>query len=271
MLALVHKRHPAPGWVVLSELANSTGGNVRGFADAFAVGIWPSHRYESHLYEFKVSRNDLKKELSDPSKGDTIGKYADFRWLVVSDLKIIETLVIPDGWGILAPKGGGNSEVLRVVRKAPRQEAMPWTRGLVAAMVRHVHDKHVTKEEYERVKEATHAELRKRIENEVSWEHANLKRAHEELLGAVRDFAKKSGVDVLASRWALGNVAEAVRLICEAQRDARFRNQFLRMAEAHEMIAETARKAAASLEGVEAQTEGDDREVSTAGEGQLPG
>lgn len=247
MFGLVCKRHPSPGWAVFSELANSTGGNVRGFADAFAIGIWPSHRYEAHLYEFKASRNDVKKELADPSKGDTIGKFADYRWLVVEDVKIIETLVIPGGWGILTPKGSGNAAVLQTVRKAPKQEAVPWTRGFMAAMARHVFDKHVTKEEYNRVKEETHAELRKKVEREVSYEHANLKRVHEELLAAVKDFHLKSGVDVITARWSLGDIAEAVKVVCAAKRDHKFTTDFAAIAEGHERVAATAREVAKLL------------------------
>lgn len=270
MIDLVNKRHPAPGWVVLSELANSTGGNVRGFADAFALGIWPSHHYEAHLYEFKASRSDVKKELADPSKGDAIGKFADYRWLVVTDAKLIETLVIPEGWGILAPKGGGAGRVLSVVRKAPKQDATPWTRGFVAALVRHIHSKHVTKAEYEQVKTTAEQELRGRIEREVSWEHGRTETAHKELLKAVRDFAEKSGVDILASRWMLGDVGAAVRLVVEAQRNGGIRDEFLRVAEAHERIAASARSAAASLGQVEAQSKGNDDETPIAREGELP-
>jgi len=248
VIGLVRKRHNGPGWVVFSELANSTGGNVRGFADAFAVGIWPSRGYEAHVYEFKASREDLKRELDDPRKADNIGKYADYFWLTVTDEKLIETLVIPEHWGILTPRGSGDTAVLRVVKKAPKQEAAPWTRGFVAAMVRHVHDKHVTREEYNRVKEDAESELRKRIEREVSWEHVNTTRAHEELLKAVQDFYKESGIDILHARWTLGNVAGAVKLIVDAQRDPRFKAEFLRMAEAHERIAATAREVATLLQ-----------------------
>ncbi len=232
---------------MLSELANSTGGNVRGFADAFAIGIWPSHKYSSHLYEFKQSREDIKKELRDPSKGDTVGKFADFRWLVVSELKLIETLVIPDGWGILAPQKTGDAVVLKVHRPAPKQEAEPWTRGFVAAIVRHVHDKYVPKTEFDKVREDTVQSLKKIAEREVSWEHANLKTAHAELLKAVHDFRDVSGIDILSARWMLGNVGEAVRLIVAAQRDAKKKDEFLRMAEAHERVAATAREVAAAL------------------------
>lgn len=257
MLGLVMKRHPAPGWIVLSELANSTGGNVRGFADAFAIGIWPSHRYEAHLYEFKISREDIKKELADPSKGDTVGKFADYRWLVISEEKLIETLVIPEGWGILTPKGSGDASVLRVVRKAPKQEAVPWTRGFIAAITRHVSDKHVTKAEYEKAKETAHAEVRKQVEREANWEYAQLKRAHDELLGMVNEFQKNSGIDIRRAHWQLGDIGEAVRLVVAARQDSRYRSNFLHIAEGHEQMAKTAREVAKALspEGVEAPSD----------------
>lgn len=271
MIGLVYKRHPAPGWVVLAELANSTGGNVRGFADAFVFGIWPSHKYESHMYEFKISRNDLKKELADPSKGDTVGKFADYRWLVISEEKLIDTLVIPEGWGILVPQEHGKATVLRVLRKAPKQQAVPWTRGFVAAVVRHIHDNHVTKAEYNRVREDVHQELRKKVEREVSGDHARVDRAHTELLKAVNDFREKSGIDVVSAQWSHGDIAGAVRLIVNAQMNAGVQGEFLRLAEAHERVAATAREVAALLVGVEASSKGDASEISTARKDELPG
>lgn len=132
MINLVRKRFHGPGWIVLGEVANATGANARRFADAIAYGIWPSNGHVLHGFEFKISRSDLMNEIKDPSKSDGVGKYCDFWWLVVSDVKIIETVEMPSTWGVLEAKGGA----LRKIKDAPQREAMPMSRAFVAAMMR---------------------------------------------------------------------------------------------------------------------------------------
>jgi len=63
MLDLVRKRHEGDGWLVFTELANAPGFGAKRYADAFALGVWQSTNYEGHLYEFKASRGDLRREL----------------------------------------------------------------------------------------------------------------------------------------------------------------------------------------------------------------
>lgn len=136
MLDLVRKRHAGDGWLVFTELGNRPGYYANRYADAFALGVWASTKYETHLYEEKRSREDLKKELSDPTKMEGVGKYARYRWLVVSDEKIMDGLAIPDAWGILVPTVRGGQRLLKVVHKAPKIEAKPIDALFAMAMVR---------------------------------------------------------------------------------------------------------------------------------------
>lgn len=122
MIDLIRKRHEGPAWVVVPEVPNGTGSNVSRRADAIALGLWPSRGYEIHGYEVKVSRGDVRKELNDPSKADAVGRFCDYWWLVVEDLSIIDGLVVPSTWGILAPTLGAEqlAEWVRACGGDPR-------------------------------------------------------------------------------------------------------------------------------------------------------
>lgn len=136
-ISAIRKRYSGPGWIVLDEVADATGGNVRRFADAIAYGIWPSNGLVLHGFEFKASRADLMNEIKDPSKSDGVGKYCDFWWLVVTDAKIIETVELPATWGVFVSKNG----VLKKIKDAPQRVPMPLSRSFTAALLRRALDK----------------------------------------------------------------------------------------------------------------------------------
>src|ERR1051325_9577513 len=192
MIDLIHKRHEGDAWIVLTEVANGTGAQALRHADALALGLWPSRGYEIHGYECKASRGDVQKELLDPSKADAVGKFCDFWWLVVSDVSIIDGLVIPATWGILAPK----NKVLRVVRKAPKLEATPVNRAFVAALVRNVCKGWVPKHEHEAFKNAAREKARAELEQERRWKQEELNYEHRQLKDSVAAFEHASGIDL---------------------------------------------------------------------------
>ena len=152
---LVRERHPqrsAQGqgalgavWAVLHEVPPETGW-PRGYADILALHLWPS-QMQLVGYEVKASRGDLKRELADLAKHETVARYCDAWWLVVWDRRWIDgdkvLPGIPDEWGLLAfeqdttftgPREGVGSLV--VVRKAVERQPLPWPRKFAAAMVR---------------------------------------------------------------------------------------------------------------------------------------
>lgn len=61
----------------LTEVANSTGGEARRFADAVTIGLWPSKGYSVEGYEIKVSKSDLEHELQDITKWEAVGQFCD--------------------------------------------------------------------------------------------------------------------------------------------------------------------------------------------------
>ncbi len=227
MLGLVRKRHDGDGWIVFSELSNRASGPGDRYADAFALGVWASTKYEAHLYEFKASREDLKKELRDPTKADGIGKYATYRWLVLEDEKIMRDLVIPEAWGILVPKVRGGSRILTVVRKAPKLKAVPFTPMFAIACVRNIAKKFVSNAEHDKLREQLSDVLAGRDLKpppDIVAKDAEISRLTKELKN-LRDgldrFRQESGVDLseygkaAVGSWQFGNIGKEVKVAAD--------------------------------------------------------
>lgn len=212
LMELVRKRHDGPAWILVEECGNGTGYHVKRHADAVAVGVWPSRGYEIHGYELKQSRGDVQKELDDPSKADAVGKYCDYWWLVVSDLAIIDGLVIPDTWGILAPK----HRVLRAHRKAPKRDATPVNRSFVAALVRRVTAEWVPKHLVDEIKKNALAEATAELERQQKWKKTDVEYERDALQRKLADFERDSGLS-LEKQWENGDIARAVKAVIEAR------------------------------------------------------
>lgn len=213
--ALIEKRHNDPSWCILQEVADGTGYKTKRHADAIAIGIWPSRGYEIHGYEVKRSRGDVQKELNEPAKADAVGDYCDFWWLVVSDLKIIDGIVVPEQWGILYPK----SQVLRVHRKAPRRKTKPITRAFNAAIVRRVFAEYVPRWQLAELERKTIADAEARVAMQSKYAIDNSVREVEDLKKRITAFEKVSGVELgELSSWAMGDIAEAVKVVVETRK-----------------------------------------------------
>lgn len=216
MIDLIRKRHPGEGWIVFQELANGTGSRVRGWADAAALGVWPSSKYELHGYEVKNSREDVKREIRNPTKADNVGRYCHFWWLVLADKKLMEGLVIPNVWGILVPRG----KILRVVRPAPRtRKPQPFDAGFAASMIRNIAKTWVPQHEHERVRDASLATARGEAQAEVQRSASEEERKLRELRDKVERFKEASGIDIQGPNiWELGDVGRAVKAVARAHR-----------------------------------------------------
>lgn len=260
MMNLILKRHDGDGWIVFQELGNGTGGKNKGWADAAALGLWPSHGYEMHGYEFKNSREDVKRDLRDPTKSDNVGRYCHCWWLVISDEKIINGLVIPDAWGILTPQKRGGSTVARVVRKAPKvKKPRPFDPTFVAAMIRNVTKtwKRPTrfaaleKEIYDLRHAPTDGTFETARVADVT--RIQLERRVKDLEAVIEKFQEESGVDLSGhNRWNAGEIGKAVKTVMSIRGldDNVLRNDVVRLVrtagEYHE-LAVGAAKAAGGL------------------------
>ena len=79
---LIRKRYAGEEWLLAFEVRNAPGFATRkeGYADAIAMGVWPSRGYVIHGFEIKVSRGDWQRELAKPEKADLLSKHCD-HWL----------------------------------------------------------------------------------------------------------------------------------------------------------------------------------------------
>lgn len=210
LVTLIQRRHEGPGWQVFTELANGTGARARRRADAVAMGLWPSRGYEVHGYEVKVSRGDVRKELTDVSKADSVGKYCDFWWLAVADTAIIDGLLIPPAWGILTPK----DRVLRAVRMATKRRAAPLDRAFVAAMLQSVTGHWVPRQKLRELAETREAEIARAVQNEREHGADDDRRALEQLRRQVKAFEEASGIQI-QNGWRHGDVGRAVEIMLQ--------------------------------------------------------
>ncbi len=106
-------------------------------ADFLALDTWgnigPEHQRHPLLgFEVKISRSDYLREIRDPSKS------APFRavcreWYIVASEKSIIRDDLPDGWGLMVPRGDG---LVCVRRSALNPAPEPMPRGLIAGFMR---------------------------------------------------------------------------------------------------------------------------------------
>lgn len=224
MLDLIRKRHAGDGWLVFTELGNRPGYYANRYADAFALGVWASTKYETHLYEEKRSREDLKKELSDPTKMDGVGKYARYRWLVVSDEKIMDGLAIPDAWGVLSPTVRGNQRLLKVIQKAPKLDAKPIDAMFAMAMVRNGLKGWVSTADHQKAVEEL-ASLRGGLriasrDDEIASRDEKIRELQVTITRyarQVQEFEEQSGVRLDLSGYQAGQIGKAVSLVIAMQ------------------------------------------------------
>ncbi len=143
MLDLVHREYNAGAMslshVVLEEVAAGTGWAARRWADVLALSVWPSKGLTLDGYEIKASKQDLKKELSDPSKHEALARYCDTWTLVAWDEHMLVE-GIPEAWGVQLTREGEFGRELYVHRRATKTTPEPWPRAFVCSLVRNAYE-----------------------------------------------------------------------------------------------------------------------------------
>lgn len=205
VITLLRKRFDAPAFCFLEQVRNGTGWEkAPRTADALAMGTWPSRGLHLHGFEVKVSRHDWLRELKNPAKAEAIVPYCDFWWVVAGFDGCVELAELPGTWGLLA-YGGGK---LRVVREAPKLDAIPLDRVTLAAILRNVQASHVARSEFdERLRGEVDVAVTN-TRNERDW-------ASKRLRESVEAFEAASGVKI-ADVWDADEIGEAVKLVRES-------------------------------------------------------
>ncbi len=242
-MAALRTRFKSPEYALFEQVANATGFGVGRWADAVAMGIWPSRGLSLHGFEIKVSRSDWKKELAQPAKSEAIQKFCDY-WHIVAPQGLIDAADLPPTWGLLevTPK---KKLVTRV--KAPKLEALPVTRTFLAALLRRhfeVWDMalRVARDEgYAKGAEKGNGEIVARLSAD--------REAHAKLREYVAAFEKGSGLQIQFG-WQHKEIGEAVRLLMKSRQRIDTIAALKRDAEVYEQRLETIRQDIRTLEAV---------------------
>ena len=133
---LLARKYRGGGWFMAFEVRDrAADGQAHGYADAVAMGIWPSHGYKIHIFEIKISRSDWQSEMVNPAKSQRFIQHADHFW-VVAPRGIVLDSELPDRWGLMQ----ANKQSLRVIHDAPwlgdrDRSGRPMGRAFVAKML----------------------------------------------------------------------------------------------------------------------------------------
>lgn len=131
--AAMRERFCAPEHALFFEVANGTGSNIRRYADAVAMNLFPSRGLTLSGFEIKVTRHDWQRELKNPHKAEEgIFRYCDY-WWVVAPADIVKKDELPATWGLLELH---DKRGLRQAVAAPRLKPQDITRPFIAALLR---------------------------------------------------------------------------------------------------------------------------------------
>lgn len=184
-------------------------------ADAVAVGMFKSRGQLVHGIEIKVSRGDWLQELKRGSKAEAVWRYCD-RWWVAAPVGVVKKEELPEGWGLLLPRGSS----MRAAVQASKLNPGPLDREFVASVLRRTGDRWDPKL-YES------AAYTKGIAYGKATAERNAKyeaESHRRLQKTVAEFEKKSGVNITHA-WDAGQIGEIVALLLH--RDPKYLQQRL--------------------------------------------
>jgi hypothetical protein len=211
IVAAMRKRYPANAYAVLFEVGDSTGFKCSRHADAIVMSLWPSRGLHVTGFEFKASRSDWLKELSQPEKAEAVLKYCDFWTVVVAEREIVKDGELPTGWGLMCC----DRDTLKTIAEPTKLTPVPLSREFVAAVLRSVSDPIAAvddtairnaewrgQETANKRSEVVHAELNKKIL---------------ELDKTIRDFEEQAGVSI-KQRWS-GLTPKEFRAAIDAAHD----------------------------------------------------
>lgn len=207
LVELLSIKYAPPAWAFFQQVANGTGFSAYRWADAMAMGIWPSRGLELHGFEIKVSRSDWMRELKKPEKAEDLMPYCDFWWIVVADENIVRPEELPSTWGLMVPKTRG----LTAKVPAPKQNSVPLDKIFVAALLRRAHETMVLKSDVNKIVEAKVEREKGRYNDEIE----RLREKNKDWEECIQNFEKASGVRI--NQWDGGNIGIAVKSVLDAR------------------------------------------------------
>lgn len=225
--------YPAECYAFIEQVANATGTNVRGWADAVAFGLWPSRGLDVAGIEVKVSRSDWLAELATPAKAENVAQFCDYWYLAVGDASIVRDGELPTTWGLYVPSKKG----MKCVKPAEKNPDTKLTRGFLASVMRNLSkpDAKSLSREYDRGRADERKTRRELPEQGVM---ASQLRHYEILMKTVEQFEKASGIH-LGQTYDGANIGKAARIIANGHID-RYRDDAVHLAKQVKRLAEKA-------------------------------
>lgn len=213
----LRRRYPAPGWALLFEVPNGTGGHKSRVADAVAMGLWPSRGLHLHGFELKAYRSDWLRELKNPKKAETVAQYCDLWWLV-TEPDVARVDEIPDAWGWLELQKGGK---LRERKKALMRGGEPLSRSFLAALLRAASagsTKYVLRDDIEQELSDARKEGKELGLREARTRGILQAQSQHELVEKVKAFEAATGISISKERpYRIGHVGAAVNQVLAHQ------------------------------------------------------
>ncbi len=196
---------PAPAWIMLRQVANSTGDRVCQFADVLAVSCWPSRGVYAVGIEIKVSPGDLKKELGKHWKSSPIQRFCKHWYLAMPEALYDGSFLLPETWGLITV-----NRTARIAVEAPTLEAAPPTMDFMASVFRNLSRSTIPKDEVEKMVE-------ERVQSRVKFQTDSANSRVRQIENTLAIFADASGIDLRkTNEWELGDVGAAVKMIRES-------------------------------------------------------
>lgn len=178
------------GCVVLSQIRNGTGfERAARTGDMLALQTWPSRGLSVDGIEIKVSRSDLRSELGEPAKAESIAQWCSHWWLATPE-GLTDADVIPDAWGIIHI----NNKLIAKVTKQPKVLKPKAMDALfVASVIRNFSEAYIHRGE---IADSVASEVEAARKNFHQQEQHKLKRA-EELRESIEKWEAAHGLNLI--------------------------------------------------------------------------
>lgn len=98
-IALLRTKFDEQGYALFPQVPDGTGARRRRTADAIMMSLWPSRGLHLYGIEYKRTVTDWQRELKNPEKADSIGRYCDY-WYILAPVGVINVLEVPQAWGL---------------------------------------------------------------------------------------------------------------------------------------------------------------------------
>jgi hypothetical protein len=205
-------------YALIPQVRNSTGFAARvRTADAIAVSLWPSRGIGIEGFEFKDSRNDWKKELSEPQKAEEISRFCMKWWVVVTNPSIVMPGELPPTWGLMHAAEGSVKVIAKAKQPMPDSQPPAW--AFIASLLRAASEVVVPEAEIQKRIRTAENVARKIGYDDGLKESTRQARsdalALETIRKTVKQFEEASGIrlDTYGQEFNNRRIATAVRLV----------------------------------------------------------